>query len=56
MDSGHLIMKKVVLLRFSYVDIIYYLFWQSRADKDLLRLMGNSKLAEEWKGVLKTKN
>ena len=56
MDSGTLVMNKVVLLRFPYVDIIYYLFWQSRADKDLLRLTGNSKLDEEWEGVLKTKN
>ena len=56
MDSGTLIMNKVVLLRFQYVDIIYYLFWQSRADKDLLRHMGNTKLVEAWEGVLKTKN
>ena len=49
-------MKKIVLLRFQYVDIIYYLFWQSRADKDLLWLMGNTKLVEAWEREMKTKN
>ena len=54
MDSGTVIMNIVVLLRFQYVDIIYYLFWQSRADKDLLRHTGNTKFVEAWKWVLKT--
>ena len=56
MDSRSLAMNKVILLRFPYADIIYYLFWQSRADKDLMLLTGNSKFVGEWERILKNKN
>ena len=44
-------MNIVTLLEFLYVHIMYYLLRRSRADKDLLRLLGNFKFVEEWEGV-----
>ena len=50
-DSRHLIMNKDILLSFPYVNTIYFLYGQSKADKDLLRPISNFKIIYEREGV-----
>ena len=55
MTKWTLPMNNDTLLQFLYVKNIYYLFGQSKADKDLLRLVRTSKTFEDREGVLLTK-